>query len=296
MTASLHDAIEAFRAAIEAAGLTPPSDLKPDGRLHRFSTSRRPSDDAGWYVFHPDQRAAGAFGDWRSGLSQTWRQGRKEGLSVKRRSMGRSLATLEPTRVKAALTLWESAAPAAGTVVEAYLATRGLHLLPPALRFCVRLCHPSGSTWPVMLALVTRGLDEKPMAVHRTFISRDGRGKASVQPNRMMLGPCSGGVVRLAPAQRHIMIGEGIETCLAAMQASGLPAWAAMSTSGLRSLELPDVVREVIVLADGDEPGEAAAENAAARWAREGRRVRIARSPRGMDFNDLLLAGTAGAR
>ena len=44
----------------------------------------------------------------------------------------------------------------------------------------------------------------------------------------------------------------------------------------------------MIVLADGDEPGEAAAQDCARRWKREGRRVRIARPPQGMDFNDLL--------
>jgi putative DNA primase/helicase len=56
----------------------------------------------------------------------------------------------------------------------------------------------------------------------------------------------------------------------------------------LRALDLPGEVREVIVLADGDEPGEAAARDAALRWMREGRRVRIARAPWGMDFNDML--------
>ena len=35
--------------------------------------------------------------------------------------------------------------------------------------------------------------------------------------------------------------------------------------------------------------GEAAAVDCAWRWKGEGRRVRIARPPRGMDFNDLLL-------
>jgi DNA primase len=84
------------------------------------------------------------------------------------------------------------------------------------------------------------------------------------------------------------MVGEGIETCLAAMHATGHAAWAALSTSGLRALDLPRDVRDVIVLADGDEPGEAAARNCAWRWKREGRRVRIARPPKGMDFNDLL--------
>ncbi len=44
----------------------------------------------------------------------------------------------------------------------------------------------------------------------------------------------------------------------------------------------------MIVLADGDEAGEAAARDCALRWKRQGRRVRIARPPQGMDFNDML--------
>ena len=50
------------------------------------------------------------------------------------------------------------------------------------------------------------------------------------------------------------------------MQATGSPAWAALSTSGLRALDLPDSVVDVVVLADGDEPGETAARAAACRW------------------------------
>ena len=78
-------------------------------------------------------------------------------------------------------------------------------------------------------------------------------GKAPVDPQKMMLGPCRGGAVRLAEPGDVLMVGEGIETCLAAMQATGHPAWAALSTSGLRALDLPTDVRDVIVLADGDE-------------------------------------------
>src|SRR5512132_258922 len=89
-----------------------------------------------------------------------------------------------------------------------------------------------------------------------------------------------------------LMIGEGIETCLAAMQATGHPAWAALSTSGLLSLDLPSDARDVIVLADADDAGQAAARDAALRWRREGRRVRIAYPPQGMDFNDMLLGRT----
>ena len=139
-----------------------------------------------------------------------------------------------------------------------------------------------------MVALVTHGATGSPIAVHRTFLARDGGGKAPVDPAKMMLGPCRGGAVRLGEPGAVLMVGEGIETCLAAMQATGNAAWAALSTSGLRSLDLPRDIRDVIVLADGDEPGEAAAQDCARRWKREGRRVRIARPPQGMDFNDLL--------
>jgi putative DNA primase/helicase len=192
-------------------------------------------------------------------------------------------------RSEAALAVWQSAKLVKGTLVETYLALRSIHLPPPnALRFHVGLRHPSGGIWPAMVALVTDSVDGTPLAIHRTFLTADGRGKAPIEPQRMMLGPCRGGVVRLAHPGDFLMIGEGIETCLAAMQATGHPVWAALSTSGLRALNLPNDVRDVIVLADGDEAGEAAARDCTFRWHREGRRVRIARPPWGMDFNDLL--------
>jgi putative DNA primase/helicase len=193
-------------------------------------------------------------------------------------------------RTQTALAIWQSAKPAQGTPVETYFASRGIFLpIPDALRFHAGLKHPSGGMWLAMVALVTNGADGTPLAIHRTFLARDGNGKAAIEPAKMMLGPCRGGVVRLGRPTDVLMVGEGIETCLAAMQASRDPAWAALSTSGLRSLDLPRDVPDVIVLADGDEAGEAAARDCAFRWKRQGRPVRIARPPRGMDFNDLLV-------
>ncbi len=136
-----------------------------------------------------------------------------------------------------------------------------------------------------MVALVTRGVDGEPIAIHRTFVTC--HGKAPVDPAKMMLGPTRGGTVRLAEATDKLMIGEGIESCLSAMRVTGIPTWAALSTSGLKTLGLPDGIRDVVILADGDDAGERAAMQAARRWKGEGRRVRIARPPRGEDFNDI---------
>jgi putative DNA primase/helicase len=174
------------------------------------------------------------------------------------------------------------------TPVEAYLHSRGIIMpIPGALRFHAAIRHPIGGSWPAMVALVLRGKDGTPLGIHRTFLARDGYGK--VKPRKMMLGPCRGGVVRLGEDDRRLMIAEGIETALAVMQSTGRAAWAALSTSGKRTLELPAGRRDLVITADGDAAGEAAATDAARRWKREGRRIFIARAPRRLDFNDVLL-------
>ncbi len=199
------------------------------------------------------------------------------------------------TRIGAAMSIWNQTESASDTLVETYLRNRGIELPPPRiLAHQPRLKHPTGGVWPGMVALVTRGPDNAPLGIHRTFLTRDGRAKAAVSPQKMMLGPCRGGAVRLADATDFVMVGEGIETCLAVMQATGLPAWAALSTAGLQSLDLPESVRDVVVLADADPPGEAAALHAGRRWRREGRGVRVARPPAGLDFNELLLGLNPG--
>jgi putative DNA primase/helicase len=221
-----------------------------------------------------------------------WAENSPHSLSriARRASVERKPDHDDARRSEAALAIWQSSQPAQGTPVETYLASRGIDLPPPdALRFHAGLKHPSGGIWPAMVALVTSGADGGPLAIHRTFLASEGGGKAPVDPQKMMLGPCRGGGVRLADPGDVLMVGEGIETSIAAMQATGNPAWAALSTSGLRGLGLPEDVRDVIVLADGDTAGEAAARDCAWRWKREGRRVRIAHPPQGMDFNDMLL-------
>jgi putative DNA primase/helicase len=216
-------------------------------------------------------------------------------LAGRRTHAERKAGKEELERTAAALAIWNSSRSAGGTTVEHYLRSRGIDLpVPDALRFHPGLKHPSGAHWPAMVALVTRGVDGTPIAIHRTFLARDGLGKAPVDPQKMMLGPCRGGVVRLAEPADALMVGEGIETTVAAMVATGRPAWAALSTSGLRALDLPGGARDVIVLADADDAGEAAAQDCALRWKRQGRRVRIARPPRGLDFNDMLLGRGSG--
>jgi hypothetical protein len=191
-----------------------------------------------------------------------------------------------------ARSIWEAAEEANDTLVSTYLLSRGItHYLPKTLRFSSALKHPSGQKHPAMIGLVTSGIDNTPIGIHRTYLAHDGKGKASLPQTKLMLGQCGGGAVRIQDATDLVMVGEGIETCLSAMQSTGIPAWAALSTSGMKALMLPKAIKEVIILVDGDEAGEVAAQSCAARWKQEGRRVKLARPPKGSDFNDMLISG-----
>jgi phage/plasmid primase-like uncharacterized protein len=149
-----------------------------------------------------------------------------------------------------------------------------------------------------MVAGVTVYPSERVRGVHRTFLQADGSGKANVNPDKMMLGPIKYGAVRLAPPGPRMGIAEGIETALACQQATGIPTWAALSSGNLVHMALPpiSVTPEVVIFADRDNSGQTAAAEAAARFLREGRRVRIAEPPDGFnDFNDLLLSDRSDA-
>jgi putative DNA primase/helicase len=199
----------------------------------------------------------------------------------------------EAARTARALAVWREARPATGTIVETYLANRGLVLPPPQyLRFHPACPHPSGANLPAMIGLVEH-VNYGPTAIHRTFISANGSGKAAVEPDKASLGPVAGGAVRLAQtrAGQWLLVADGLETTLSVMSACALPGWAALSAGGIKSLVLPPSANMVVICADNDANGvgQRDANAAAERFLAEGRRVRIALPPTpGLDFNDLL--------
>jgi phage/plasmid primase-like uncharacterized protein len=185
--------------------------------------------------------------------------------------------------------IWREATAASGTLVETYLQSRSLITpVPPTLRYA-SLRHQESRQWlPCMVAAV-QAADGRLSGVHRTFLRYDGRGKADVQSAKKMLGSCRGGAVRLAAAERRLALCEGIETGLSVQQVCpDLPVWCALSAGNLDRLLLPPEVEEVVVIADGDPVGLAAARSAAQRYGASGRRIRLVELPSGMDANDML--------
>lgn len=201
-------------------------------------------------------------------------------------------------KIALARDMWESSWPAAGTIAEAYLRARlpGLGEIPETIRYLPPRAyyarHPaSGWGWPVLIARIDH-VAHGSVAVARLWLSPDGGGrKASVKPERKFTGPVGGAAVRLAPAGEALVVGEGIESTLAAMILMRRPGWAALSAGGIQALVLPDEARGIVIACDRDPSGvgERKARAAACRWVHEGRRVRLVIPDRiGADPNDLL--------
>jgi putative DNA primase/helicase len=197
-------------------------------------------------------------------------------------------------RVLIAHDIWHRARDPRGTLVERYLASRGLALPDaPVLRYAASLRHLSGIHLPAMIARIDN-VDGRMTAIHRTWLRPDGSGKADIDRPRAALAPTNGGAVRLGVirAGDWLAVGEGIETTLSVMQACSLPGWAALSAGGIERLILPPEAHMVVIAADHDANGTGGrtAYAAAERWVAEGRRVRIPMPPEpGTDFNDVLM-------
>lgn len=76
----MNDQISEFRDAIRASGLEPP-DVLEAGMLYRFpGAGKRPGNRAGWCKLFEDGQG-GCYGDWSSGLSETWQAKREKHYS-----------------------------------------------------------------------------------------------------------------------------------------------------------------------------------------------------------------------
>ena len=139
-------------------------------------------------------------------------------------SSGTASAALAPVddqktaNSKRALALWNGGKPIAGTLAERYLAeTRKIAVerLPDAiadsLRFYDQCPYGKGVKHPCLIALMTAP-DGTPCGIHRIALA-EVDGKVD-KIGRMALGAM--GTVRLWPANGRLVVGEGIETMLAA--------------------------------------------------------------------------------
>jgi putative DNA primase/helicase len=200
-------------------------------------------------------------------------------------------------RIAMATRLWDQAQEPRGTAAERYLKSRALEL-PPELAGTVLRFHPrcpwrnqnTGKTERIPAVLAAfRSIDDNAItAVHRIRLDQPDRWP---QADRRMLGIVHRGAVKLGRIKDGtLVIGEGVETCLAARQMELTPVWALGSVGAISFFPLLRGVRRLMILGEAGEPSQQAIKLCTQRWQRAGRRVQIAYSEIGSDMNDALMS------
>lgn len=228
--------------------------------------------------------------DWRACRDYLEDLGLLDGVEVERAAA--PVDNSVPDKRTLALKIWRAGRSAIGTPVEAYLRSRAITVPPPpSLRFDPACWHgETKSRLPAMIAGVQDGTGAV-VAVHRTYLTADGRAKADVREPKMALGPLGDGAVRRAAAGPTLGLTEGVEDALSATQLFDVPVWAVLGVKRLDKVALPDSVRVVIIFADNGDAGRLGASRAAEAMAARGRRVRVKPPPaRFPDWNDALRA------
>lgn len=107
-----------FAECITAAGLEPPAHIEP-GRWIRFpGLDKRRSNRAGWCYLFPDGQG-GAFGDWSTGLSETWHAERDEFTAAERTAFLRKVAEARRRAERERAEAWAMAAERAREIWRA---------------------------------------------------------------------------------------------------------------------------------------------------------------------------------
>jgi putative DNA primase/helicase len=204
-------------------------------------------------------------------------------------------------RIRQAQTIWEEASHTIWTKAENYFASRKIDI-PDDLAETVLRFHPecpwrnesTGKTdrIPCLIAAFRSIDDDIITAIHRIRLDQPERWPKT---ERRMLGVTRRSAVKLGPSGSRLTIGEGIETCLAAMRLGlglglGLgPAWALGSVGAISFFPLIEGVQELTILAEAGEPSARAIKICGRRWRRGSRRVFVSRSNVGSDHNDALM-------
>ncbi len=203
----------------------------------------------------------------------------------------------QQARINAALTLWNEAVPAQGTIVEKYLAARGCPLtaavtLADHLRFHP-FCPFGAARVPAMVALMTDTTTRKPKGVHRTALQNDGSGKRVMpdgMPSKRMLGVAKGAAVMLRHRAPQIGIAEGIETALSAQAIFAMPVWACLSAQGIAGFPIIKGLDHLTIFADHDDAGLRAAFKCGSRYRKAGIEAEVRFPPKvDADWNDHLV-------
>ena len=204
-------------------------------------------------------------------------------------------------RIAAAGRLWSEAVPLTRQLAMTHVRRRRVRRAPPvspALRHHGAV--PSavyrnlGRRRPALLAAVS-GPDGAITAIEVTYLQPGGGRTEDLRTSRKIIGVLPpGSAVRLDAPGDTLLVGEGVFSSLSAGERFGLPAWALLSASKLRTWRPPPGVRRILIAADRGVEGERSARELRNRLQTLGLMASIAWPPVAADDWNEAAAGDEG--
>jgi len=240
------DSIPTFRAITEAAGLRP-GEILADGALHRCPTAEKPNSRNGWYIFHADAPAGGAFGDWAQELSQKWTAKEERDMTTAERQtlhahVEQDKAMHEAEEVRRHVEATEKArrilAEATPCIAHPYLARKGVKPCP-GLKV--------GSDGLLLVPVLS---PDDGQAMSLQLVLADG-GKRFLTGGRVQ-----GGFFPIKGNPGRLFVCEGLATGLSVHEATGQTVLCAFSCGNLQPVasyarqKYP--AREIVLASDND--------------------------------------------
>jgi putative DNA primase/helicase len=156
------DAVDQFKQAIEAAGLTAPDTIIP-GHWHKFPGFQKNGKNKAAYCFMFDDMRGGVFGDFSSGMATTWHAANSKPYTAEERGVHRArIAAIQAQRDAGQVQRQQNASRSAAVILantsparsHEYLTARGIQ--PHGVR-CdgVRLLIPMRDTSGAVQSLQT---------------------------------------------------------------------------------------------------------------------------------------------
>jgi hypothetical protein len=205
--------------------------------------------------------------------------------------------TADERRIAFARLIWDEAQDPRDTIVETYLASRGLKLPPECIGHAIRF-HPAcpwekGRAPAMVAAFRDLGNSRIITGIHRTALTPQG-GKVG----RKMLGAARDAAIMLDPDENvtaGLSIAEGIESALAGRELGWRPVWALGSAGAIGRFPVLSGIECLTLLAETDDSGAnaKAVQEVGTRWLRAGREVLVVKPECAGDMNDVLRVGRA---
>ena len=194
---------------------------------------------------------------------------------------------------KVALAVWRHAAPYAGSLADRYLRSRAI--VPDGInaRFGPRCQFGAGAAKAFAPALIVPiEEDAGVVAIHRTFLASDGRGKADMAEPKWMLGNPGNGAVRWGgvPTDGVLRLAEGVEDAASVMNmlGAGLFVWPVLGIERYQAVAIPESIHTVIIYSQHGGEAARAIARATPHLTANGRQLVTKLPPHTGDWNDLL--------